>query len=132
MDWKLRYQSKNRYVYRTQKIKPHTWEKIEEFYIDAVNFYYDFQRYVELVRHIRTSGLSDRLFAYTSLYNLNIGIYNPIELGVEVLTIQFDITTRKWHFFYCPKPFEPIEFERYYEADKGIEKFDQFIEMLKW
>ena len=37
-----------------------------------------------------------------------------------------------WHFAYYAVPYKPPEFDRMYEADKGIEKFKNFIEMIKW
>ena len=45
---------------------------------------------LELVRHIKSSDLSKRLFAYTSLDKLVISIYDTIEPNREALHISFD------------------------------------------
>ena len=73
-----------------------------------------------------------RLFAYTSLDNLVIGIYDPMEPDRETLHVKYDNQLQQWLFKYYPKPFEPVEWEKQYPVDKGVEKFDNFIKMIKW
>jgi hypothetical protein len=57
---------------------------------------------------------------------------DPMEWNREALHVEFDGQTQKWLFKYYPKPKEPIEFEQQYTADNGIEKFDNFIKMIRW
>lgn len=87
---------------------------------------------LQLVKHIISTKLSDRLFAYTSMHKLVVSIYKPIEWNREALHIEFDVLDNKWHFKYYSKPKEPVEFERNYAPEKGIEKFDAFIKLIKW
>ncbi len=86
----------------------------------------------ELVRHIRRLGLDQRLFGYSSMGKLVVSIYEPIEWNREALHITFNFATQKWYFAYYALPFREPEFERGYPAEQGIEKFDSFIEMIKW
>lgn len=85
-----------------------------------------------LVRHIKTSGLANKLFGLTSMNKLVIGIYDPIEWDRETLHITFDTDKDEWHFVYYAVPFQSPEFIRTYPANKGIEKFDNFIKMINW
>jgi hypothetical protein len=106
------------------------WSDIEQHYIEC--FQGQHTNLLELVRHIQTSDLSERLFAYTSMDKLVISIYDRIDTFVEALHINFDIENAKWHFEYYAHPFKDPEFVRTCSADKGIEKFDNFIKMIKW
>jgi hypothetical protein len=106
-------------------VEARPWSDIEKHYEQHPNF-------LELVRHIKNSGLSERLFAFTSMYKLVVSIYDRIDTFVETLHITFDIEADKWHFEYFARPFKDAEFIRTYSADKGIEKFDNFIKMIKW
>lgn len=87
---------------------------------------------LELVRDIKNSDLSKRLFAYTSMDKLVIIIYDRIDPCVEALHISFDLESNKWHFEYYAHPFKDPEFVRSYPAEKGMEKFDKFVKMVKW
>ena len=119
------------FQYKAQTAAARPWDEIEEHFTKWFEGVYQ-NSIVLLVKHIRSSGLSQRLFAYTSMDKLVVGIYDPIEWNREALHIEFEVHEQKWWFKYHPKPNEPIEFERQYPANNGIEKFDQFIEMLKW
>lgn len=121
-----------RRVYKPQLAQPTSWTGIEAFYRDLLANGWALMPMVDLIRHITGTKLHERLFAYTSLDMLVISIYNPIEFGRETLRIKFNPDLQQWHFSYSPKPFEPAEFERHYHPDKGIEKFDNFIRMMKW
>ena len=87
---------------------------------------------LELVRHIKGSDVAKRLFAYTSLDKLVISIYEPIDAAREALHIVFERQVQEWSFRYYSKPNKPVEFERDYSAEKGIEKFDSLIKMINW
>lgn len=121
-----------RRVYKLQLAQPTPWAGIEAFYQDLLANGWALMPMVDLIRHITGTKLHERLFAYTSLDTLAISIYNPIEFGRETLRIKFNGDLQQWHFAYLPKPLESAEFERTYAADKGIEKFDNFIRMMKW
>jgi len=115
-----------------QTVQPRSWDHIEQYYIRLNEGGIKQDNFLELIRYIRSSGISIRLFACTSLDKLVISIYNPIEWERETLHIEFDRSSQKWHFKYYPKPFEKVEFERTYPADKGIEKLDAFIKLMRW
>jgi hypothetical protein len=118
--------------YQPQLIKPHSWPDIEQHYIDLNNHGWQLDPLLQLVRHIMTSGLDGRLYAFTSHEILVIGIYNPMERDRETLHLKFDGQSQQWFFTYYPKPGEPVEWEKIYPADKGTEKFDSFISMIRW
>ena len=113
-------------------VKARPWTDIEHDYQKLVSQNWQIQPMVDLVKHIINSRLSDRLFAYTSLDKLIVGIYDPLEPHRETLHIKFDGNTQKWLFEYYPKPFEPVEFQREYSFDKGIEKLEGFLKLIKW
>ena len=87
---------------------------------------------LNLVRYIKSSGLENRIYAYTSMHKLVVGIYEEIEWNSEAIHIEFDISSRKWYFKYHPKPNEPIEFERTYKEEQGLSKFQSIIKYLNW
>lgn len=121
----------------TTKQKPQTakarpWNAIEGHYMDLNKQGWGHDRFLELVRHIKATGLVDRLYAYTSMDKLVVSIYNPIEWNREALHIEFDRHNQRWDFKYTSRPNEKPEFERQYSAELGIEKFDKFISMIKW
>jgi hypothetical protein len=118
--------------YKSQTTKVRPWSDIEQHYVDLNKHDWKLDPMVHLVRHIIATKLSDRLFAFTSMDKLIVGIYDPMEWNREALHIKFDGQTQEWFFKYHPKPNEPVEFERHYSEDKGVEKFDNFIKMLKW
>jgi hypothetical protein len=118
--------------HKPQLINPHSWPDIQQHYINLNNHGWQLDPLLELVRHIIASKLAARLFAYTSLDNLVIGIFNPMEPHRETLHLKFDSQLQQWFYKYYPKPGEPVEWERQYPADKGIEKFESFIRMIRW
>jgi hypothetical protein len=109
-----------------------SWASIEKGYADLIEHGLKLEPMLALVQHIQSTQLSERLYAYTSMHKLVIGIYPEIEWNREALHIEFDINTRKWYFRYYAKPFEPIEMERSYNENAGIEKLDQFIRFIRW
>jgi hypothetical protein len=122
----------NRTQYKPQLAKVRPWREIEEFYIELINHGWQVEPMLQLVKHIISSKLSERLFAYTSADKLVVGIYEPMEWNREALHIEFYGQEQKWFFKYHPKPNEPVEFERQYKAERGIEKFNNFIKMIGW
>jgi hypothetical protein len=118
--------------YKPWTAKSRPWSEIENHYIDLNNHNWGHQKLLELVRHIIHSDLSGKLFAYTSLDTLKISIYENIEPFREELHVSFNSDKQEWLFQYYAKPNEVSEFTRVYPADTGIEKFDNFIKMVKW
>ena len=111
-------------------IRTRPWDDIEQHYIECLGGQH--KNLLELVRHIKNTDLSKRLFAYTSMDKLIVSIYDQIHTFVETLHITFDIQSDQWNFKYYARPFQNPEFVRKYSADKGIEKFDNFIKMINW
>jgi len=87
---------------------------------------------VELVQHVRASGLDKRLFGSTSLDKLIISIYDDIDSQKDALNIKYDLIANPWYFEYFAKPFHNAEFVRIYPGDEGIIKFDNFIKLIGW
>ena len=84
-----------------------------------------------LVRHIRSTGLADRLYAFTSVSDLIIGLYPEIERGRETLHVNFHKNDGTYHLvYYSGQP--GSEVTRNYSSDVGLQKFDDFIGYLKW
>jgi len=122
---------------KTRKYKPQyaqfrEWSEIENWYLELIEGGLDFEPMLKLVRYIKSSGLEKRIYAYTSMHKLVVGIYEKIEWNSEAIHIEFDISSRKWHFKYQPKPNEPIEFERKYNEEQGLNKFQNIINYLNW
>ncbi|WP_299363166.1 hypothetical protein [Winogradskyella sp.] len=116
--------------YQPCNVKAQSWDFIENRYTE--DWYGEHKNLLELVRHIKNSDLKDRLFGSTSMDKLVISIYDPIDYRKEALHITFDLQGRTWNFEYISKPFQTSEFVRTYDEVKGIEKFDNFINMIKW
>lgn len=116
--------------YQSWNAPAQTWDYIENRYIE--DWKGKHERLVELVRHIKNSNLKDRLFGSTSMDKLVISIYDPIDYRKEAMHITFDLQNRKWNFRYIAMPFQEPEFVRTYDEEMGIEKFDNFIKMIKW
>jgi len=119
--------------YKPWLAKAESWDVLEDKYIQHLS---DSRlKMLELIRHIKNSDLSHRLFGATSIMGegkLMVSIYNPIDIRKETLHIRFNQTEMKWYFEYYAMPFEEPEFVRIYAEDKGIEKFDAFIKRVKW
>ena len=118
--------------YKPKYNKSKSWLEIENWYVELIEHGLKFEPMLKLIQHIRNSNLNERLFAYTSIHKLVIGIYDEIEWNREALHIEFDTDNRKWFFKYLSKPYEPIEFERTYNEGLGIEKLEQFIKNINW
>ena len=117
--------------YQPKNCKVRSWDEIEA----SFNSWFGEQHkdnIAELVRHIKATGLAQRLFGTTSMNKLIIGIYDPIEWDRETLHVTFDTDQNKWHFVYHSLPTHPPQFVRTYPAEKGIEKFDSFLKMIRW
>lgn len=108
-------------------MKAHDWDYIENQFLNR-----QYVKMLELIRHIKDSGLSKRLFGAISLDRLIVGNDNPLVWHKETITITFDFQKNIWHFKYYANPFAKPEFERIYPAKKGIEKFDNFIKIIRW
>jgi hypothetical protein len=113
-------------------MRPRPWDDIESHYADLNRHGWKHERFIELIRHIKNSKFSERVFATTRLDDLLISVYEDIELQKETLHISFDRNKSEWHFDYYAVPFKAPEFSRIYSEDKGIEKLDSFIEMIGW
>lgn len=113
-------------------VKPNGWPDVEQFYLELLRQGWNMVAVLELVRHIRSTGLADRLFACISLDKLIVGIYDPIEWQRETLHIEFDGATNTWTFAYYSRPHTMPGFVRKYPVEEGLKKFDQFIEVIKW
>src|SRR5690606_20544935 len=113
--------------YRPQTANARPWEEIEEHYVDLNNHGWGLDRLLELVRYIKSTRLREKLFAHTSMGKLIISIYDPIEWNREALHIEFDRHNQQWDFKCISRPNEKPEFERRYNADLGLEKFDKFV-----
>jgi hypothetical protein len=116
--------------YNPWNAKSQSWDFIENRYI--TDWSGKHIQLLELVRHIKTSDLANRLFGSTSMDKLVVSIFDPLDYRKESLHITFDLCSDKWHFEYHAMPFQDPEFVRTYAADKGFEKFDNFIKMIKW
>lgn len=84
-----------------------------------------------LVRHIRETGMADRLYACLSLDRLVISIYEDIAFDREAIKIRFDLQSDTWELSYLSQPSAP-EVSRTYAKEAGFAKFDTFISMLRW
>lgn len=110
--------------------KAQTWDFIENrFRTDFGDVHF---KMIELIQHIRSSGLSTRLFGSTSMDKLVISIYENIDYQKEALHITFNLKSNEWNFKYFAVPFKDPEFERVYPGEMGIEKFDNFLRMIRW
>jgi hypothetical protein len=118
--------------HKPQTAKARPWDDIEEHYIDLNKHGWGHHRLLDLVRHIKSTGLKDRLFACTSMDKLVVSIYDPLEWDREALHIEFDRQNQCWNFKYLSRPNEKPEFERQYNAEFGLDKFDKFVSMIKW
>lgn len=116
--------------YHPWSAKAQSWDYIENRFLTDFGGVY--VRMVELVRHIKNSDLSKRLFGSTSMNKLVVSNDDPIDYRKDSIHITIDLNKNVWHFEYCAIPFKEPEFVRTYSADKGIEKFDNFVKMIRW
>ena len=117
-------------TYEPTLTKAQTWEYIENRF--RTNFGGVHLKMAELVHHIRSSDLATRLFAYASMDKLVVSIYENIDYRKEALHITFNLNSNEWNFQYFAVPFKDPEFERVYPCEKGIDKFDNFLKMIRW
>lgn len=68
-------------------VKARSWDEIERRYTDLNNNGWGHDRLLKLVQHIKSTEVSNRLFAYTTLDKLVISIYEVID---EILYLIFD------------------------------------------
>jgi len=76
--------------------------------------------------------MADRLFAYTSMHELIIGLYPELERGIETLKVAFDVKNGNYLLDYHASPARNPEVTRVYSRDVGLRKFDDFIGCLRW
>ena len=113
--------------------KAKSWDEIEHFYNDLTSRGWPLQDIIKLIQYVNESNnLRQKLFGCTSLDKLIISIYNPIELDRQALHIQYEKAERLWNFKYCPSPNREVEHERNYPGELLIEKFQDYINLLKW
>jgi hypothetical protein len=117
--------------YKSPQVKAHSWSDIESHYLNLNEKGWHHEKLLELVKYIIQTRLCDKLFAYTSLDNLHISIYENIQPKIEELHVGFDRDKQEWSFKYYAEPRSP-EFTRIYKANEGINKFENFINMIKW
>jgi len=116
--------------YQPWNSKAQSWDYIENRYLEDWKVRHS--RLLELVRHIKNTDLKNRLFGSTSMDKLVVGIYDPLDYRKESLHITFDLSAKRWNFEYIAMPFDGPEFVRNYDEELGVEKFDSFINMIKW
>jgi hypothetical protein len=124
----------NNNSYKAQTAKARSWAEIENHYLDLINSGWKHEPMLELVRYIRQTDLSERLYGYTSFVDkLVLSLYNPIEWNREALHISHN-QLDKWTFeYYALPPSQTPEVIRNYASELGIEKFKDFIEnKIKW
>lgn len=115
--------------------KAQPWDDIEQHYMKW--FAGRHVEMVKLIRHIRTSDLASRLYAYTSMDKLVISVYDKLDPLKESLHVTYDMETFRWTFEYYGGPLygqheTTPEFCRVYDKDLGINKFNEFIERIGW
>jgi hypothetical protein len=111
---------------------PRSWDDIENKYLNSVQYGRHHYKMVELIRHIKSAGYSNRIYGTTSLDTLLLSIYSPMDRFKETLHISFNRANNKWCFTYHEQPFRQPEFVREYDEDKIIEKLDYFVKMVRW
>ena len=117
---------------RSFRIPAQKWSGIEERYRKLSNEHGFGGEMLTLVQHIRNTGLADRLFAFTSMHDLIIGLYPELERGIETLHVTYDVKNGTYHLAYHASPTQSAEVTRVYSRDVGLQKFDDFIGYLKW
>ena len=113
--------------------KCQSWDFVIENYESLIRHEWRIEPMLELIRHI-VFNYSSRLYAFTSLDKLIISIYENIDMLSEALHVRYDCESKKFSFAYfgghsaLPQP----EWQREYDAEDGIKKFDAFIKMINW
>ena len=68
-------------------VRPTPWPELRAWYHTVIDDYPDFWYLIEIVRSIETSGVADRLGAFTSMYDLRVAIPPFDEVPVEVICV---------------------------------------------
>jgi hypothetical protein len=113
--------------------KNQSWDSIIEHYESLIQNKWEVKPMLELVMHI-VSNYSNKLYAYTSLDALIISIYERIDRVSETLHVKYDQNLKKFSFSYFggyTASSQP-EWQRLYNSEEGIKKFDEFIKMINW
>ena len=119
--------------YKPSESKAKPWEEIEHFYNDLVSQGWPLKDIISVVQYIRHhDSLNQKLFACTSLDKLIVSVYNPIELNHEALHIHYEKGEKLWNFRYYSYPHSEAEHEGNYPGELLVEKFQNYIDMLKW
>ncbi|WP_375415897.1 hypothetical protein [uncultured Hymenobacter sp.] len=109
------------------------WANIIAHYEDLTTYGWGHEM-LALVQYIVSSGVSTRLFAYTSHATLKVSIYKSRRSRQEELHIDFDSQEQVFYFDYyaTEQVHGQPEFHRKYPVEAGIEKFDQFLRWMRW
>lgn len=116
---------------RSDRIPAQKWSAIEERYGKWAAEHGFGGEMLDLVRHIRATGLADRLYALTSMHDLVIGRYPELEWCIEMLKVRYEANDGAYHLEYWASPEGP-EVSRVYSRNVGLQKFEGFIGYLKW
>ena len=114
------------------RIPAQSWERIESFYARLAAEAGWGHEMLDLVKHIRSTDLSHRLFAYTSHADLFVGIHPELDRHIEALRIFFDGSSMTYEIAYWAKPTVEPEVKRSYARADGIKKVEGSIEYLRW
>ncbi len=119
--------------YKSLESNTKSWEEIEHFYNDLISQGWPLEDIIPLIQYIKNHGsLNQKLFACTSLDKLIVSVYNPIQLNREALHIYYEKGEKLWNFRYYSSPYREAEHERNYPGELLVEKFENYIGMLKW
>ena len=110
-----------------------SWGSIVKYYESLVDHKWDIEPMVKLVKHI-VAAYSNMLCALTSLDKLIISIYENIDRQSESLHIAYGRDAKKFCFSYFGgnSASKQPEWERTYDAEIGIKKFDDFTKIINW
>lgn len=67
--------------------KAHSWDQIEQTYTDFISLDVNLEKMLDLVKHIKATGLSDRLFGLTSLWRLILSTEERFGVAADTLSI---------------------------------------------
>lgn len=113
--------------------KHQSWDLIVNHYESLIQHGWKVESILELVRYI-ASDYSNRLFAFTSLDKLIVSIYENIDMQSEALLVEYDRQLKKFSFAYFggrSASSQPA-WQKVYNPEDGIKKFDAFIKMINW
>ena len=114
-----------------------SWEQTEAIYIRLIQKKWPVKGILDLVKYIRSSGLSERLYGYTSHENLLIGASNYLTPDHQILQIDLDEYFRKkdlgekLHLKYYDQK-GVIAWETSCTGEYLVKAFDEFIMQNKW